>query len=1201
MLNVYQSNRLEALVTLLAEQCKLPPSSNPFSPETILVHSPGMSQWLKVQLSKKNGICANVNFPLPSSFIWKLYQHLLPEVPDQSPFNKDRMAYKLYELLPNVLVQDEFVAIEQYLACEKATSVNELQSNFDQLRLFNLCEKIADVFDNYLMYRPDWLEHWQNGNNDLPDQPLTGDDIHSQTWQPILWRELVKATGQKQQSNLHRANMHQLLLQKLNDADSKNMLSILPPRLFVFGISTLPSHQLEILQALSEHISVDILWFNPCQQFWGDILSEKVIARLSSKQKQLAEINTEHQQDYFVSGNPLLASWGKVGRDYLDLLSNSNLDITDIFIDIPNQKPSMLEKVQQDVFDLEFRGSQTPLTPQQLNSDFGKQILTSDDDSIFVHNCHSQVRELEVLKDKLLGWFEQDPELKPKDVLVMMPDINQYAPYIDLVFSHQHDSAHSDNQTNSIHIPYTVADRGAIAENPLLDVFCQILALPSSRFSVTDILDFLEVPAVMANFQIDSHELVLIKHWINECHIRWGKSAQHKKQWSLPELDLNTWLYGLKRMMLGYSFNDDQLWNDIVGYQQIEGLDLVTLGKLVKFFSLIEEIDAVLRQPKLVEQWTDFINEVLNKLFHAEKLTDNKDVVAMNQIRAALTQLNLYQDEQDLTKEIPFTLVHNFFKQNLNEQGVVQRFMAGKMNFCTLMPMRSVPFKVICILGMNEGDYPRFVDPISFDLVHLNKPKKGDRSRKHDDRYLFLEAVCSARQKLHLSYIGQSAKTNQELMPSVLLSELLDYLQSSFVCDQKDQGVALHNRIVKTHKLQPFDLFYFESDSDKTLYKSKSTKWFDVVQVNDDVRLDREGAFETIQFDQLFDRKSDQKITKKIKIGSEFDPKIASVDLDDLQLFWSHPIKYYYQNVLQVRLEIRAEQQQDFEVFEHDPLDRYQELSRLLHGKLNKKLNDKLTQTEASSFNSALRSGNYPTANWGQTLLSSYQQQIDEQLQGLFTLLGVSDVSELLNNTVNADLDFEIETDDEDLTQNTINLTANIKLVNGYNVLLRNGKVRAVDQVSNWLKHLFCCASFNAVTSVVIGNDGKCALLTPIQPEQAKEYLAQWLTPYLYSSSEQRLLNWHVMPAVAWLEAKLKGDSELQLNKVLANNVNPMPFAINLANDFYASKTLMQVEDFEQSFFKLTEHLIAPMLNHQEMDKTAKISKLLLSHAEGEA
>lgn len=1206
MLQVFQSNRLEVLVTLLSEQIKQPANADDiFAAETVMVHSPGMSQWLKLQLAERNGIAANIDFPLPSSFIWRLYQKLLQNVPAESPFNKDKMSWRIYQLLPKRLTQTEFVAVSQYLAAKKPISHQQLeqQLSFEQLRRFQLAEKIADVFDNYLMYRQHWLEHWQLGHNDLP---LDGssDDIKQQDWQAILWRDLVSDIEQSYENNveeapLSRAHMHQLLLDKLieykNDSGALNeIITALPKRLFVFGISTLPKSQLEVLQALGEHIDVQVMWLNPCALFWGDILSDKTLARINAKdakQALIAQTNIEQKEQYFIVGNPLLASWGKVGRDYLDNLAKADIDMMDIFIE---QEPdTLLAKLQQDILNLEFRGEQTPLTPEQIHSDFGKRNIAVTDDSVLVHSCHSRIRELEVLRDKLLGWFEQNPELQPKDVLVMVPDVEQYAPFIDAIFAKREDKKHE-------FIPYTIADRGGLLENPLLNTFNQLLLLPSSRFNVSELLDHLEVPAMLTRFGLSDAELVLLKSWINDCQIKWAKSAEHKGDWGLPQIELNTWVYGLKRMLLGVALPEQGIWQDILAYQHIEGLNAQTLGKLLNYFSFLLELEQELQQQKTLSQWHSLIGHLVDYLFDQQEHELNTQLT-VQKIREANQRLlsyeNLSQSGESAANEvnqgqakIGYRLLQHYFVTGLNESGVVQRFLAGSMNFCTLMPMRSVPFKVVCVLGLNEGDYPRQVDPISFDLVGLNSPRKGDRSRKHDDRYLFLEALVSAREKLHLSFVGQSSKNNNAMVPSVILSELLDYIDSSFIAEHRQDSVA--DSIKINHKLQPFNQSYFQQEQQQehqqeqvveggtVHYQSFDQDWFELANA---------------KYSEQILSKNNETVSAGISSeGTKLEsPKLEGLQLKNAQLnqeldladfidFFSHPIRYFYRRVLDIRLELTEQELSDHEVFSHDGLDRFSTLTQLIEKSLLNK------EVSAQMY---LRSGHFPTQKWGEKLYEQYLQQASELASFVRELFGDDVTLEALP------LEYSHE---GQLLHGQVTVTEQTSASGAtlyHSFELRAGDIRPQDKLSAWLQHLVKSVCFKSGVTLLIDKKGKLQWFEPMAPDHAQTLLTPWLQ--LFNQQQGQLLKWHVALALAYVEGQNKGLSLQALDKEIMKQLTPNGFIRNLADDAYVSKVITGTNDLPEDFAELSQALLVPMLEELVVQSKSKAKPSALEQGEG--
>ncbi len=507
MFTVYHSNQVETLKILLVHLIKNEPLDDPFIPESILVQSPGMSQWLKMALASELGVAANLEFPLPATFIWQMFTQVLPDVPQRSAFNKEAMSWRLMELLPKLLGREEFQPLQRYL-----------QDDEDDSKRFQLAEKIADIFDGYLVYRPDWILSWEAG-----DEVAEIADQHP--WQPILWRELYAYTREQGHSIYHRANLYQRFIEQLASGNFDR--STWPKRLFIFGISALPPRYIDALRAMGEHIDVHLMLTNPCQHYWGDIRDRKYLARVAAKKRKLLQINGEQvtigsevsplkgdvesylQESLHLShavGNSLLASMGKMGRDNLYLLAQNDQSELELFIEI--QRDSLLHHIQADILHLQEHQDDA-----KFASSGHKPSIAEQDDSLQIALCHSPIREVEVLHDRLLAEFERDPSLKPRDVIVMVPDINAYAPYIQAVFG---------NAPGERFIPFSISDRSADQESPILTAFLQLLALPQSRCLASELLELLETPAVMTRFAIDEEEFAIAKRWVEEAGIRWG-------------------------------------------------------------------------------------------------------------------------------------------------------------------------------------------------------------------------------------------------------------------------------------------------------------------------------------------------------------------------------------------------------------------------------------------------------------------------------------------------------------------------------------------------------------------------------------------------------------------------------------------------------------------------------------------------------
>ena len=781
MFRLYHSNDLDVLKELLLNEVRQNPPGV-FGTEQILVQSQGMAHWLKLQLADGLGIAAQVEFPLPSAYVWKVFNTLKPELPERSHFEKQAMAWKLMRLLPQLKDEPECEALARYL-----------KNDPHGIRCYELAHKIADVFDQYLVYRPDWLLGWEQGQDDIE-----GSDVTLHPWQPLVWRALVADSRALGNSLDHRARLT-LSLEQLVSMNG-DRLSALPDRLFVFGIAALPGSYWDVLNAISERIDVHFFLLNPCRNFWGDIVSDQQRARLLSRHPDSGE--------YLERGNPVLASWGALGKDFLTLVHETAADgrLQDIEAWVEQPRTSLLSHMQADILELED-GQIRAYTSEALKNSRFKKPVSPQDGSIRLISAHSPLREVQRLHDQLLHWFNEDDELKPRDVVVMVPDIDQYAPYIDAVFA----SASEDQR-----IPWAIADQSQTQENPLLDSVLGLMGLFDSRLQLTDVLDWLDVAAIRRRFAIEEPDLEQIRAWLENAGIRWGLDEQHREDLGFPVFGQNSWRKGLRQLLLGLMLPDDpraHIGDDWPVYG-IEGGASEMLGQLLALTDKLDEWRRFLSEPHSVSDWMNAIPHLIDDFYDP----DLDEGVQLQRVRDALGRWQQELEDAAYDSDLTPQVVRSWFVENLGQQGGWQRFLAGPVNFCTLMPMRSIPFKAVCLLGMNDQDYPRQVTPVGFDLMVSGQARRGDRSRREDDRYLVLEALCSAQDKLYISYRGRDARENHELQPSVLVNELLDYLTDAY-CLQGDEALPakesrerLRHFLIEELPLQPFNRSVFEPD-----------------------------------------------------------------------------------------------------------------------------------------------------------------------------------------------------------------------------------------------------------------------------------------------------------------------------------------------------------------------------------------------------
>ncbi|MEP0354520.1 exodeoxyribonuclease V subunit gamma [Paraglaciecola sp.] len=1086
MLYLIQSNKMECLADSLIS-CLQETSEqglSVFEAEQVLVQSPGMSQWLKIQIAETLGIAANIDFPLPSSFIWQLYQAHIQDLPDQSAFTKANMTWKLMAILPSLFDDTNFDPIKAYLV------------DAPQLKLYQLASKIADVYDQYLVYRPEWINHWEAGFNDLPDNH-DASICEAHPWQPILWRALVRNSKELGESPFHRANLHNSLLEKLSASSQGSAKPLM-----VFGISAMPLQQLEVLKALSDTRDVLIFWFNPSQHYWGDIVDKKTQEKVLLKTLDPKNSSSGEQlgAEFLDVGNPLLASWGKLGRDYQDMLLGLDLQQQDCFIETEPQ--SLLQHIQSDVNNLTFRSTNQALDANELLSN-GEQHpkieIESNDNSLQVHACHSKVRELEILHDQLLKRFNDNPDWHPGDVIVMMPDVASYAPFIEGVFG----AVDSD-----LTIPYAISDRNLGQVSPLLASFLQLMKLHQSRITLSEVLSLLEVPAIQRRFRIDSQEFELLQHWLTDAGVRWGWDEQDKVRWDLPPESQNTWVFGLQRLLAGYAMYSHNLYQGSQGnlsaYADIEGQQAAALGKCYQFTGLLLQVLAFCQQPHALQTKIDKALYFLEEVYEA----DDIEQTDLQILRETLEKLSAHNEQYP--HDVEQDIFVSELQQNIQEKGVGQRFLAGYVNFCTLMPMRSIPFKMVCLLGINDTDYPRQSVPMGFDLMRLAPVKRGDRSRRLDDRYLFLEALLSAREQLYFSYQGFSQKDNSPLAPSILLSELLEYCQHGFSVkgqlslEPKETEQNLFAHLIYHHKLQPFDKAYFAGGLEHKTNESAASFSFNRKQQLIADQIDKPVHANTFNDEPLAN------MAEQAASSASDEEAAKQLLLEDLIQFFNNPAKGFIMHRWQSRFYSLGDVNSDEEPFAFDGLDKYILMDRLVQDNLKA-----LTQPESAAADQNLlldqlrAEGKLPSALIGNVALRPLIKQSTDLAN---KIIEVSHSSADLLDTAKM---YSVQSVDIDLMLDKHVLTGRVYTLYGPNLLLwRSGKLRAKDRIELYLQWLALCAQegkFSLDKGYYISTD-KPYILPVIEQQQAIDTLNLW-AEYWQKGLTQVL---HFYPEAAW-------------------------------------------------------------------------------------
>jgi len=1060
---------MELLAELLSDVLKSP-LNHPLASEVILVQSKGMERWLSMKLAQRHGICANVRFPYPIHFVHTLFREINPDLPDHSPYETSIMSWDIMRILPSFLDNPHFQVIKSYL-----------EGGEYDLKQFQLSVRVADLFDQYLLFRPDMILRWDRGLKDH--------------WQAILWRELVKEKG-----TIHRAAIHDTFLQAMRNSEIR--LRTIPERISIFGISALPPFYIEILRVLSSVIDVNLFLMNPCREFWGDIVSDREMNHHIARGKRKDALP---EQLHLEAGNRLLASMGALGREFFHMIGEIECAEVSEFFD-PGEG-SLLAAIQSDILNLRQRGNT------------GHLPSLATDDSLKVHSCHSFLREIEILQDALLAFFHENPLVHPSDVLVMIPDIERYAPFIQAVFSIPSD--------DSRWLPFTIADRGILHESGLIDTFFKLLDLAGSRFGASEVIDILETAAVRSKFFLAEEDLVLIHHWVRETGIRWGIDGQSKGAFDLPSYPWNTWRAGLDRLLLGYAMTqsfEDELFMGILPFSNIEGGNTEKLGHFLQFTEIFFRYMAALQEKKTLSGWGDFLLEILEAFFSDDEY-HLKDMQAARRVIHELTEIHA---SSGFAETIGLDVIKAWLRQNLKERGFGAGFLSGSVTFCTILPMRSIPFEVICLVGMSDDAYPRQSHRLGFDLMAAS-PRIGDRSRRMDDRYLFLEAILSARQKLHISYIGQSVKDNSSRPPSVLVSELMDYVEEGF-------GATVREEICVHHRLQAFNPAYFSGSGKLFSYSAENLR----------------AAQSSVS-----DRREKGPYIASILSGPEAEWK--TIDVESLGYFFSNPARFLLRHRLGIHLSEEPAIMDENEPFELNKLEAYLIRHDLVGRSLQEKpLRDVYTHMQAA--------GRLPHGTPGICCYDS--------------LLGsTNDFITRLQHHIEGG---RTESVAVDISMDGFQLSG--RIVDIYPeglVSYRLAKAKGRDRLKAWISHLLLnhLHEHTAVRKTILVCEDRTFRYSPV--EDTEEYLRNLLD--IYWIGLRKPLHFFPESSLAYAEQTAKGAENDKAMRTAKGKWDAFDYAEK--DDVHYGLCFRQIDPLDAEFRELAVAIFAPMLKHEEQIK----------------
>jgi exodeoxyribonuclease V gamma subunit len=1043
-MKVYRSNRVEALLDALTEVLR-EPAAGPLHPEPVMVHSRAMAVWLSMRLAERFDGWVGGAFPFPRNFVQELFSAVLGARAEATEgFTRPRLLWSVLAALPELLPTPPFEELRRYVADDPRGQAR-----------FQLAQRIAETLDRYAVYRPRMVIGWDDGEEDH--------------WQARLWRTIVARQGADHPPSLARD-----VFRRLDAGDFDR--DALPPRVCVFGVSTLPPFYVQVLGALSRHVPVHLFALSPSHEFWAELRSSRQALRALREPPPGAAAQALPLAD---QGNPLLASFGAVGRDF-QLVLEREVDYDEAEPSLYREPPTrtMLGQLQSDVLHLRHRGGEHPDLDDPTRTP-PPRVVEPDDRSITFHACHSPMREVEVLHDQLLELLAGPghPPVAPHQVVVLMADVETYAPLVEAVFERDH--------REGSFIPYCIADRSVRAESPTIEAFHRLLGLVGSRITVSEILDLLAVEAVHTHFEITAEDLDVITEWVGAAGVRWGVDAQHRGEHGQPRYDQNTWRFGLQRLLLGYGLpgGNRNTFAGVLPYDEIEGQDAELLGKLAEFCERLFTHLAELDRPRTPPAWQEALTALADDMLSTAGLAAWEH----QQLRRAIEGLVTDAAAAGFDGTLPMESMRVLVEERLEEERPAQRFLAGGVTFCAMLPMRTIPFEVVCMLGMSDGAFPRAGRTVGFDLM-AQRPRPGDRSRRADDRYLFLEALLAARQRVILSYVGQSIQDNADLPPSVAVSELLDVLDEGFVA--RGPG-GLRKQLVLRHPMQPFSPRYFGADPDPRL-------WSYAVAYEDGARA-------------LHGGRSGR---PRIELFSDLLPPPAQeeqahpLELDRLVRFFQQPAAELLKRRLGINLGEWVRDRSDREPMELDTLEQWKAGTEILEHRL-----DELPALRSRELLRAM--GLLPLGAAGDSLYEAIALDTDP----------VAAVARRLR------VDRRLPNLAVDLSLPTLRVVGQLdRRWRAAMVRAQYGLVRAKHLVDAWIRHLVLCTvapDDQALRTVVVGRPerpggARVCRLRPV--EDARERLDELAR--LYVAGQQRPLLLFPRSSLAYVQALNEGKDD---------------------------------------------------------------------------
>jgi exodeoxyribonuclease V gamma subunit len=842
---------IEAVRALLAD-----PLPDPFATEVVAAPTRGMERWLAQQMSARlgatpgrtDGVCANVAFPTPHRLVADAIAAASGVEPDDDPWLPQRSVWRLLDVVDDCLGEPWLDILARHLGGP--------DDAIRRQRRLSRVRQLAGLFDRYALHRPDMVRGWAAGAD-------------SAAWQAELWRRLRERIAEPSP-----AERLEPACRRLRDEPA---IVALPQRLSLFGLTRIPAGHLRVLRSLAAARDVHLFMLHPSPALWDAIAAEPQPA-----------VRRRDDTTADLVGNRLLASWGRDVREMQLVLAGA--DHVAHHHPVEHRSGTLLARIQADV-----RADRASLD---------RRLLDPGDRSIQVHACHGRARQVEVLRDAILHELRADPTLEPRDVIVMCPDIETFAPLIQATFGAGDAGEELPEELRAADLRVRLADRSLRQTNPVLGAVAQLIDLVGQRLTASQVLDLADREPVHRRFRFDDDDLTRIREWVSESGIRWGLDAAHRAPFKLDGLAAGTWRAGLDRVLAGVTMTEDgqRLFAGVLPLDDVDSGAIDLAGRLAELVDRLKQALDALGRPQPIVAWAAAIAAA------ADALTETTERDAWQ--RAELDRLldGIVRAAAGSTSDIAPAELRALLAEQLEGRPTRANFRTGHLTVCTLVPMRSVPHRVVCLLGLDDGAFPRKA-PRDGDDLTLDDPHVGERDPRSEDRQMLLDALLAATDRLIVTYTGNDERTNAPRPPAVPVGELLDMVDATV----RTESGAARDQVLVCHPLQPFDPRNFtpgELVGDRT--------WsFDPVTLAGARALDapraERGAF----------------------LGGPLPPVDAAViELEDLVRFAQHPVRAFLRQRLGIRLADFTDEVEDDLAVELDGLAKWGVGDRLLAARL---------------------------------------------------------------------------------------------------------------------------------------------------------------------------------------------------------------------------------------------------------------------------